>query len=49
MDYQVCWKAENGSHWEAQFFYLRESAREYYKIMRSLYKEVKILKIGANK
>lgn len=49
MDYQVCWRKDSSLVWNAKFFYLRESAIEQYRLMKSLYPEVKILIIGGKK
>ena len=49
MDYQVCWREVGFPVWSAKFFYLRESALEHYRSMKSIYPEVKILTIGGKK
>lgn len=49
MNYQVCWRKDSFPCWSAKFFYLRESAIEHYRLMKSLYPEVKILTIGGSK
>lgn len=46
MNYQVCWRNGSFPVWNAKFFYLKECAIEHYRIMKSLYSEVKILTIG---
>lgn len=52
MNYQVCWKYETDASidpWHAVFFFLKESAIEYYKVHKSLGHETKILTIEGKK
>lgn len=50
MNYQVCWHYDDApsSLWFAEFFHLKETAVERYKIQKQLCKNVKILTIGGN-
>lgn len=48
MNYQVCWKYETDAPvdpWHAQFFFLKETAVELFKVHKSLGHETKLLTI----